>query len=161
MVYVCLAVTCHLHIWQNDSTESWPWRRKFSCRYLNPGPFNHKSDAWTTELVPLPVSIQAAHLKTKHKYPIIIHKIAFFHKPATENISWSQFWPQNISLLLKRLSNLKTNSGHNSDRLQAVPQWHFNRCVIVQKKHKWTIKYIKLILHFSCVWAGLYFCRIR
>ena len=47
-VYACLAVTCHLHLWQNDrdllratavtlggtdteirvSTESWPWRRK-------------------------------------------------------------------------------------------------------------------------------------
>ena len=51
-VYACLAVTCHLHFWQNDrgllrvtavtrgwngyrirvSTESWPWRRKFSRR---------------------------------------------------------------------------------------------------------------------------------
>ena len=51
-VYECLAVTCHLHFWQNDqdllhatavtwgwkdtkmrvSTESRPWRRKFSHR---------------------------------------------------------------------------------------------------------------------------------
>ena len=72
-VYASLAVTCHLHIWQNDrdllratavtrgwnryrnrvSTESRPWRRKFSrCSYrdLNPGPFSHESGALTTEL---------------------------------------------------------------------------------------------------------------
>ena len=74
-VYACLAVTCHLHFWQNDrdllratavtrggtdteirvSTESRPWRRKFSrrsCRDLNPGPFSHESGALTTELSP-------------------------------------------------------------------------------------------------------------
>ena len=71
-VYECLAVTCPLHIWQNDrgllhatavtwgwnryrnkSTESRPWRRKLShrsCRDSNPRPFNHKSGALTTEL---------------------------------------------------------------------------------------------------------------
>ena len=34
------------------STESRPWRRKFSrsCRDLNPGPFSHESGALTTEL---------------------------------------------------------------------------------------------------------------
>ena len=41
------------------STECWPWRRKFSCRYcrdLNPGPLNHKSNALTTELsLPAPL----------------------------------------------------------------------------------------------------------
>ena len=65
-VYACLAVTCHLHFWQNDwdllhatvvtrggtdteirvSTESWPWRRKFSSRFCgdsNLQPFNHES----------------------------------------------------------------------------------------------------------------------
>ena len=76
----CLAVTCHLHFWRNDwdlpcatavtwgwnmdtkrrvSTESWPWRRKLSCcscRDLNPGPFNHKFDALTTELSLLPMT---------------------------------------------------------------------------------------------------------
>ena len=39
------------------STESWPWRRKFSlhsCRVLNPWPFDHESDAPTTELFLLP-----------------------------------------------------------------------------------------------------------
>ena len=69
----CLAVTCHLHFWQNDwgllratavtrggtdteirvSTESRPWRRKFSRRSSsdsNPRPFNHESGALTTEL---------------------------------------------------------------------------------------------------------------
>ena len=61
-----LAVTCHLHFWQNDRdflratvvTRGWngyrnksqhrsrPWRRKFSRR------FNHESGALTTELSP-------------------------------------------------------------------------------------------------------------
>ena len=39
------------------STESWPWRRKFSCRScrdLNPWPFNHESSTLTTELSPPP-----------------------------------------------------------------------------------------------------------
>ena len=39
------------------STESGPWRRKFSrcsCQDSNPGPFNHESDALTTELSLLP-----------------------------------------------------------------------------------------------------------
>ena len=72
-VYACLAVTCHLHFWQNDgiflratavtgggtdteirvSTESRPRRRKFSrhpSRDSNPRPFNHKSGALTTDL---------------------------------------------------------------------------------------------------------------
>ena len=76
-VYACLAVTCHLHFWQNDrdflratvvtrggtdteirvSTESRPWRRKFSrrsSRDSNPRPFNHESGALTTELSPPP-----------------------------------------------------------------------------------------------------------
>ena len=78
-VYACLAVTCHLRFWQNDrellrakycantgsgsdteirvSTESRPWRRKFSCRCCrdsNPRPFNHESGALTTELPPAP-----------------------------------------------------------------------------------------------------------
>ena len=72
-VQACLAITCHLHFWQNDwdllratavtlggtdteirvSTESWPWRRTFSsssCRDSNPRPFNHESSALTAEL---------------------------------------------------------------------------------------------------------------
>ena len=75
-VYACLAVACYLHFWQNDrdllhvtavtrggadteirvSTESWPWRRKFSrrsCRDSNPRLFNLESGALTTELSPL------------------------------------------------------------------------------------------------------------
>ena len=67
-VYASLAVTCHLHFWQNVwdllratvvtrgggmdteirvSTESWPWRRKFSshfCRDSNPWPFNQSPE---------------------------------------------------------------------------------------------------------------------
>ena len=73
--YACLAVTCHLHFWQNDRdllratvvTRGWngyrnksqhrqsTWRRKFSrrsCRDSNPRPFNHESGALTTELSP-------------------------------------------------------------------------------------------------------------
>ena len=67
-VYACLAVTCHLHFWQNDrdllratatyvSTESRPQRRKFprrSCRDSNPRPFSRESGALTTELSPPP-----------------------------------------------------------------------------------------------------------
>ena len=70
-MYLCLALNCHLHIWQEDldllratavtqaveripkmrvSTESWPWRRKFarcSCRDSNPGPSDHESAVLT------------------------------------------------------------------------------------------------------------------
>ena len=71
-----LAVTCHLHFWQNDrdflratvvtdteirvSTESRPRRRKFSrrsSRDSNPRPFNHESGALTTELFPPPIRL--------------------------------------------------------------------------------------------------------
>ena len=76
-VHASLAVTCHLHFWQNGrdllratavtwgveripkwvSTESQPWRRKFShcsCRDSNPWHCNHESGALTTELSPPP-----------------------------------------------------------------------------------------------------------
>ena len=78
-VYACLAVTCHLHFWQNDRdflrvtvvTRGWNGyrnksqhrkstdrlRRKFShrsSRDSNPRPFNHESGALTTELSPPP-----------------------------------------------------------------------------------------------------------
>ena len=67
-VYAYLAVTCHLHFWQNDLdllratavTRGWngyrnksQHRRKLSrrsCRDSNPRPFNHGSGALTTEL---------------------------------------------------------------------------------------------------------------
>ena len=76
-VYACLAVTCHLHFWQNDRdflratvvTRGWNGYRnksqhrkstlekKFSrrsSRDSNPRPFNHESGALTTELSPPP-----------------------------------------------------------------------------------------------------------
>ena len=76
-VHACLAVTCHLHYWQNDQgllratavTRGWNGyrnksqhrkltrRRKFSrrsCRDSNPRPFNHEFGALTTALSPLP-----------------------------------------------------------------------------------------------------------
>ena len=74
---VCLGVTCHLHFWQNDqdllrvTAVTWggtdteisrsqhrKLRRKFSrvsSKDSNPGPFDLKSGALTTELPPLPV----------------------------------------------------------------------------------------------------------
>ena len=74
---IILGVACHLHFWQNDqdllratavtrggtdteirvSTESRPWRRKFSrrsCRDSKPRLFDHESGALSTELSPLP-----------------------------------------------------------------------------------------------------------
>ena len=75
-VYACLAVTCHLHFWQNDrdllratavtrgrngyrnksqhrkSTLEKKFSRR-SCRDSNPRPFDHESGALTTELSPL------------------------------------------------------------------------------------------------------------
>ena len=75
-VCTCLAVTCHLHFWQNDwdllcatavtlgwngywnkSAQRRPWRMKFShcsCRDLNPRPFSHESGTLTTELSSAP-----------------------------------------------------------------------------------------------------------
>ena len=68
-VYACLAVTCHLHFWQNDRdflratavTGGWngyqnkSQHRKFShrsCRDSNVRPFSHESGALSTELSP-------------------------------------------------------------------------------------------------------------
>ena len=68
-VYACLAVTCHLHFWQNDrdflratvvtrgwngyrDTESRPWRRKFSRRSSRD---SKEFGALTTELSPPPL----------------------------------------------------------------------------------------------------------
>ena len=70
-VYACLAVTCHLHFWQNDrdltcycGNTGWNGYRnksqhrkstlekkilRRSCRDSNPRPFNHESGALTTE----------------------------------------------------------------------------------------------------------------
>ena len=78
-LYACLAVTCHLHFWQNDLdlsratavTRRWNgYRNKSQHRKLTlekkilpplqqgfeprPRPFNHESGALTTELSPLP-----------------------------------------------------------------------------------------------------------
>ena len=72
-MYACLGVTCHLHSWQDDrgllrvtavtrgsnghrirvSTQSWLWRRKFSCRFCRDStsqPFDHESGALTNKL---------------------------------------------------------------------------------------------------------------
>ena len=64
----CLAVTCHLHFWQNDRglLRATAVTRRGSaqkvdhgdenspCRDSNPRPFDHESGALTTELSPLP-----------------------------------------------------------------------------------------------------------
>ena len=83
-VYACLAVTCHLHFWQNDRdflratvvTRGWNGYRnksqhrkstlekKFSrrsSRDSNPRPFNHESGALTTELSPPPSLEGSSH----------------------------------------------------------------------------------------------------
>ena len=52
-----------------DSTECWPWRRKFSrcsCRDSNPQPFNHESGALTTELSLSQISTWAFVINTPH-----------------------------------------------------------------------------------------------
>ena len=78
-MYACLAVTCHLHFWQNDRdflratvvTRGWNgYRNKsqhrkstlekkilppFQQGFTNPRPFNHESGALTTELSPPPL----------------------------------------------------------------------------------------------------------
>ena len=76
-VYACLAVTCHLHFWQDDRdllratavTRGWngyrnrSQHRKFTLENklflpfpqgFEPRPFNHESGALTTELAPAP-----------------------------------------------------------------------------------------------------------
>ena len=80
-VHVCLAITCHLHFWQNDGdllwttavtwgwniyqkkgTESWSGRRKFShrsCWDLNPWPSDHESGTLITELSLPPAVVSA------------------------------------------------------------------------------------------------------
>ena len=83
VVWLCLAVTCHLHFWQNErdilhvirgrtdteirvSTESWPWRRTSSGpsnRNSNPRHFDHESCAPTTELYPAPNNNNNKRLK--------------------------------------------------------------------------------------------------
>ena len=78
---VCLAVTCHLHFWQNDRnllrdtavTGVWngyqngsehrklTWRRNFSrrsCAGSIPGPLDYESDALTIELFPRPMGCE-------------------------------------------------------------------------------------------------------
>ena len=72
-MHACLGVTCHLHFWHNDrsplvlpstevtqgwsghrisiSTQSLPWRRRFSCRSclgLNLQPFDHEQRSMNT-----------------------------------------------------------------------------------------------------------------
>ena len=73
--YVCLAVTCHLHFWQNNwdllcatvvtqgltdseirvSTEGWPWRRKFSC------------------FLPLLLGLERLTFSFSHEFPTLYH----------------------------------------------------------------------------------------
>ena len=59
------------------TTESWPWRRKFShrsCRDLNLWPFNHESSALTTELSLLPMCVCACmhHACVREKDSILV-----------------------------------------------------------------------------------------
>ena len=69
------------------STESWPWRRRFSrrsCRDSNPRPFNHDSGALTTELFPLPNT-----LATTVKCRYTLARAVPHHLDPSENIEAS------------------------------------------------------------------------
>ena len=117
-----LAVTCHLHFWQNDqdvlhgamvtqgwneyqnnSTESWSWRRTFSCCScwdLKPQPFNNKSDTqplscpcWTD----LRYSKKLAYSLLEEKNVLfvlflVIFLLYYFHLPLYRLIL-PQKWP--------------------------------------------------------------------
>ena len=101
MVYACLAVTYHLHFWQNDRdilratavTRGWngyrnksqhrnrPWRRKLSgasCRDSNPRPFNYESGAVTTELSRSPNTLDI-FFQTLSIHHIAIGKVQYLH----------------------------------------------------------------------------------
>ena len=95
-VHVCLAVTRHLHFWQNDrdllhstavtqgwtdteirvSTESRPRRRKFSrhnsCRESNPRPFDYESGALPLKY---PRSPLVTHFVHSDLTPNILHSV--------------------------------------------------------------------------------------
>ena len=97
-VHTCLAVTCHLHFWQNDRdllhaaavTRGWNGYRnksqhrkstlekKFSrrsSRDSNPRPFNHESGALTTELSPFPAYQQREEKAWLATYCALLHYI--------------------------------------------------------------------------------------
>ena len=89
-VHACLAVTCHLHFWQNDrdllraTAVIRGWNRyrnksqhrkltleiflsRRSCRDSNPRPFDHQFGALTTELTnPAPV----VGVRTKRRFAL-------------------------------------------------------------------------------------------
>ena len=104
-VYACLAVTCHLHFWQNDRdflratvvTRGWNGYRnksqhrkstlekkilRRSSRDSNPRPFNHESGAQTTELSRprrLPVVEASFYSLTKGDYPETLQTVCLCH----------------------------------------------------------------------------------
>ena len=122
-VHACLAVTCHLHLWQNDqelwpatvvtqgwnryqnkSMESWPWRIKLShhsCRDSNLRRFNHESGTLTTELSHspivsvLPSSQQQQNYKKMNKNTI---------SSALNNNNWKKM--ETWFLLLRNYANI-------------------------------------------------------
>ena len=126
-VCACLTVTCHLHFWQNDrdllcateviwgwngyrnkSTESWPWRRKFSwrsCRDLNPRPFNHESGALTTEL-----SLDGSE-SVKVSLRSRINRNALFstHSEIAVKFCYSEKWQFDVKLWNLCRENLRWN----------------------------------------------------
>ena len=73
-VYMCLAVTCHMHFWQNDwdllcatavtqgwngyeirvSTERWPWRKKISRWSCRDEPGTFQSQLWRSNQWAIP-----------------------------------------------------------------------------------------------------------
>ena len=80
------------------STESWPWRRKFSrrsSRDSNPQPFNHESGALTTELSPSPFTMSLSVFRGWIPWQFSLSKINIF--PAAPDLElilyllW--YWP--------------------------------------------------------------------
>ena len=125
-VYTCmfrLAVTCHLHFWQNDqdvlhgamvtqrwnkyrnnSTESWPWRRTFSCCScwdLKPQPFNNKSGTqplscpcWTDLRYSKELAYSLLEEEKKNFLFLVIFLLHYFHLPLLlYQLILPQKWP--------------------------------------------------------------------
>ena len=107
--HIHLAVTCHLHFWQNDwdllhatvvtrgvtdteirvSTESQPWSRKFShrsCRDSNPRPFSHE---WQSNHWAIPAPHKHCSMKHSwfHGHPSNQHGFLCSHLPVSSMIT--------------------------------------------------------------------------
>ena len=117
MVYACLGVICHLHFWQNErgilratavtrgwnghqrvSTQSWLWRRKFSCRSCrdsNSQPFDHESGALTNQLSRLPTK----------DYTGAENELQSISQLLCTQVTWH--WPQFVYINIVKIFHIK------------------------------------------------------